>query len=134
MNPDTIELPSNRSFGYLFFIIFLVGSAYLWHKNLTIQFMVAFAISISMILSAVFYPSCLKPLNRAWFKIGLGLGAIISPIVLGIIYFLIFSPIALVLKLNGRDELKLRAIKTDTHWQRRPFESQDRKSHFHDQF
>lgn len=132
LNPT--ELPSNRSFGIFFFIIFFVGSVYFWYINVTILSTILLVISIAILLSALLYPSFLTPLNRAWFRLGLALSIIISPIVMGIIYFLIFTPIALTLKCIGRDELKLRTNKQSTHWQKRPVRMLTRKSHFLNQF
>ena len=134
MEPNTIELPSNRSFGMLFFVIFLAASGYLWYLD-SINFSLAlFTISIAIFLSTLLRPVILTPLNRAWFKLGLGLSAVTSPIIMGIIYFLMFVPMALVLRSIGRDELKLRIKDQVTHWKKRPERALARKSYFHDQF
>ena len=134
MESNPKELPSNRSFGIFFTIIFSLGSAYLWYINLTSHSLVLLTISMVILSSTLLYPSFLTPLNSAWFKLGMGLGILISPIVMGIIYFLIFYPLALILKFIGRDELKLRTKDQLTYWQKRPLRALNRKSHFHDQF
>ena len=58
----------------------------------------------------------LLPLNKLWMKFGILLGMIISPIIMGIIFFVIFTPIAILMRLSGRDELRLRLKKKKTHW------------------
>jgi hypothetical protein len=58
----------------------------------------------------------LLPLNKLWMKFGILLGMIVSPIIMGIIYFGIFTPIAIIMRLAGRDELRLRLKKQKTHW------------------
>ena len=61
-------------------------------------------------------PKILLPLNKLWMKIGILLGMIVSPIIMGLIFFGIFTPIAFFMRLFGRDELRLRFKKKETHW------------------
>ena len=58
----------------------------------------------------------LLPLNKLWMRFGFLIGMIVSPIILGIIFFGLFTPIALIMKLSGRDELKLKLKKKPNHW------------------
>ena len=63
------------------------------------------------------------PLNKAWMRLGFLLGVIINPIVLGLIFFLLFTPIALLMRLFGRDELRLRVKNRSSHWKNRNIRS-----------
>ena len=58
----------------------------------------------------------MHPFNKLWFKFGLLLGKIISPIVLGLIFFVIITPVGLLMRLAGRDELQLKLNDSHTHW------------------
>jgi hypothetical protein len=61
-------------------------------------------------------PIVLRPFNKAWYKLGLLMGRVVSPIVLGILFFILISPIAIVMRLAGRDALKLRKQNVQSHW------------------
>ena len=74
----------------------------------------------------------LHPLNKLWMRFGLLLGMIVSPIVLGAIFFLLFTPIAVLMRLFGRDELRLRFKKQSSHWIKREKETQSQS--FKNQF
>lgn len=118
--PDSLHgstLPSERTFGFVFTGIFLLIAAYLWyHDGKTV------AIQVFMVLAAVFFaftifmPIVLRPLNKAWYKLGLLMGRVVSPIVLGILFFILITPIAIVMRLAGRDPLKLRKQNVESHW------------------
>ena len=113
---NKIKISSNRNFGLVFFIIFLIVSLWpLTHEG---------SIRIwSVIVSAVFLilglinSRLLTPLNLLWFKFGMILGAIISPIVMGIIFFLVVTQIGLILRIMGKDLLnKKYDKKKKTYW------------------
>ena len=119
VNSDKIKISSNRSFGLLFFVVFLIVSLWpLTHEG---------SIRIwSVIVSAVFLilglinSRLLTPLNVLWFKLGMILGAIISPIVMGIVFFLVVTPIGLLLSIMGKDVLnKKYNKKKETYWIKR---------------
>ena len=119
VDSDKIKISSNRSFGLLFFVVFLIVSLWpLTHEG---------SIRIwSVIISAVFLilglinSKLLTPLNVLWFKFGMILGAIISPIVMGIIFFLVVTPIGLILRIMGKDLLnKKYDKKKETYWIKR---------------
>lgn len=110
-----IVLPSNRSFGLLFCFVFLVvafwpivfgGGLRLW----------AVAISALFALAALVVPGVLTPLNRLWMKFGALLHRIVSPIVLGILFFVVITPYGLVMRAFKRDPLRLRREPADTYW------------------
>jgi len=113
----TPQLPTNKKFGLLFATIFLAFAlyAYFKHEAGLISCLLLLA-SGFFLISGFFYPSLLSPLNKAWFMLGLALGKIVSPIVLGIIFFGLITPIALIARLMGRDELKLKRPNTKSYW------------------
>ena len=110
---------SNRSFGILFFIVFLVLS--LWPlkngNNLNLYFLITSG--IFLILGAL-NSKLLTPLNKTWIKFGEVLGSIIAPIVMGLVYFVILTPVSLIVRLFGKDLLGLRFLKEkNTYWIKR---------------
>ena len=119
MKNNNLELPSNRKFGYFFAIVFFGGAVYSWclgSKNLIIASVV---LSFGFAALAFLKDQWLAPLNRFWMYIGAILGGVVSPIVLGLLFFFVFSPIAIVMRITGRDELKLRMIEKPSHWIKR---------------
>ena len=110
---------SNRSFGILFFIVFLILS--LWPlkngNNLNLYFLITSG--IFLILGA-FNSKLLTPLNIGWIKFGEILGLIIAPIVMGLVYFVILTPVSLIVRLFGKDLLGLKFLKeNETYWIKR---------------
>ena len=113
----TPQLPSNKKFGLLFFGIFLALALYAYSKNeATLIICLLLLLSGFFLISSFFYQALLTPLNKAWFMLRLALGKVVSPIVLGIIFFGLITPIALIARLIGRDELKLKRPKTSSYW------------------
>ena len=119
VDSDKIKISSNRSFGLLFFVVFLIVSLWpLTHEG---------SIRIwSVIVSAVFLilglinSRLLTPLNVLWFKLGMILGAIISPIVMGIVFFLVVTPTGFILRIMGKDLLNIKYDKEkETYWIKR---------------
>ena len=100
-------LPSNRKFGYTFSLIFLIFSIYFFLKN-TIFFNYFFlSVSFFFFIITFVKSDALYPLNKLWMSFGLLLGKIINPIIMGLIFFIIFTPVSIFMKLIGRDELRL---------------------------
>lgn len=108
MNKAPILLPPNRKFGYFFSAIFLVVAAYFYYVDLMAFATLFFSFFLVFSVLSVFCPNSLEKLNYYWYVLGIWLGKIVSPIVLGLIFFILISPIAIILRLRGRDELKLR--------------------------
>ena len=107
---------SNKSFGLLFFIVFLIIG--LWPlKNgdsLNIYFI---AISITFLILGLINSKLLSPLNKIWIKLGEILGIIISPIVMFLVYFIILTPVSLIVRLFGKDLLGLKFFKkNESYW------------------
>lgn len=116
MNLSDIELPSNRKFGFFFSGVFLVASVYFFiGESATAAYSLA-ALGVVFLIITIVRADVLLPLNKLWMRFGLLLGMIVSPIVLGVIFFGLFTPISLAMRLFGRDELRLRFKKTRSHW------------------
>jgi hypothetical protein len=128
-----IILPTNKKFGIFFTFVFIVSSFYFFYlKNQYVAIILIFLSSYFFVIT-LFKLKQLSVLNIFWFKFGQVLGRIVSPIVLGIIYFLIITPVAIIIRIIGRDELSLKNNNRLTHWKKR--ENQDyKRKNFEDQF
>ena len=119
MSPTNIQLPSNKKFGYLFSLIFLLVSIYfLYVKNHSIGY-VFLILMIIFFVTTLTNAKLLLPFNKLWMNFGLLLGKIISPIVLGLIFFLLFTTYAIIMRIMGRDELNLKKIRKQSYWKHR---------------
>jgi hypothetical protein len=128
-----VTLPTDRKFGVFFGVLFLLASfVFLIMSQISLAAFLGVASLVLLVLSAC-KPSLLHPMNRAWMLFGLTLGRIVNPIVMGLIFYLIFVPTALVLKIFGRDELRLKTKSRETYWKLRPAEH-DRQDPFRQQF
>ena len=110
---------SNRSFGLLFFVVFLIIG--LWPikngENLNIYFLTA---SVIFLLLGLINSKLLSPLNKSWIKLGEILGTIIAPIVMVLVYFVILTPVSLIVRIFGKDLLGLKFLKDkETYWIKR---------------
>lgn len=127
-------LPSNRSFGVLFFVVFSGLAAYFWFtSNGAISIILGF-IAITFLVLGLLQSDWLSPLNFLWMRFGALLGRVISPLVLGIIFFVLISPLALILRLSGRDELHLKRNGKTSFWRPRRPRADGSVTSFHDQF
>jgi hypothetical protein len=116
MSFSEVKLPSNRKFGFFFTFVFALGAAYFYSTiNLSWAYILGAASLIFLFLTLV-KDDILLPLNKLWMRFGFLLGIIVSPFVFGIIFFGIFTPIAFVMQLSGRDELRLKFSKKRSHW------------------
>ena len=110
-------LPSNRSFGLLFTIVFLLVAGYSWFEQLTRAWVYFWLALSGLFLFLTFMaPGILLPLNKAWYRLGLLMGKVVSPIVLGILFFIVITPVAIVTRLFGRDVLMLRKRDVNSYW------------------
>jgi len=112
---DDIKIGSNKSFGIVFFVVFLLISLYplLNNENIRIWSLV---ISIIFLILGILDSKILSPLNKTWFKFGIFLGKIISPIIMGIIFFLVVTPTGLIMRLLGKDVLSLKYNNHKSYW------------------
>ena len=112
---DDVKISSNRSFGIVFFSVFLLialyplmfsGEVRLWSLIISFTFLV-----LGLLNSTILYP-----LNKLWFKFGIFLGKLISPLIMGLIFFLVVTPIGLIMRLLGKDVLNLKYNKNRSYW------------------
>lgn len=119
MNLSDIELPSNRKFGFVFSAVFTAIGAYLFYKGTTLPALGLFALASVLLIVTLLKAELLLPLNKLWMRFGLLIGMVVSPIVLGVIFFVLFTPISLLMKLSGRDELRLKPGNRTSFWKDR---------------
>ena len=112
---DKIKLGSNRSFGIVFFVVFLLVSFYPLINEENIRYWSLF-ISFIFLILGLLNSKILTPLNKIWFKFGILLGKIISPLVMGIIFFLVVTPIGFLMKILKKDLLNLKFNKDKSYW------------------
>jgi hypothetical protein len=111
-----VELPSNRKFGFFFTSVFAVLGIYSFYAAM-IYWAYAFAfISVIFLIVTLVKADILLPLNILWMRLGFLLGRIVSPVILGLIFFGIFTPIAVITRIIGRDELSLKLMKKPSYW------------------
>jgi len=129
-----IKSSSDRAFGLVFACVSMTVGAYLMIRGQGSAYLWFLLLAALFLLAAVFSPGILAPLNKIWTRFGLLLHAIVSPIVLGTIFFLVVMPIGLAMRLFGKNPLPLRFDReAKTYWiQRKPAESD--RGGFRDQF
>ena len=114
-----IKIGSNRNFGIVFFIVFLVVSLWPLTYGEPIRIWSAI-ISLVFLILGLMNSKLLTPLNQLWFKFGIILGAIVAPIEMGFVFFLVVTPIGLVMRIAGKDLLnKKYDKKKETYWIKR---------------
>jgi len=129
MEDKKIKMGSNRSFGVVFSIVFLIIALLPLLNDNSVRIW-------SIILSLIFFilgllnSNILSPLNRIWFKFGIILGGIVSPIIMGLVFFLVVTPTSLILKLFKKDILNLKKNDSKTYW----IMKLDKKSKMKNQF
>tara|TARA_B100001287_G_scaffold206091_1_gene175195 strand:+ start:188 stop:556 length:369 start_codon:yes stop_codon:yes gene_type:complete len=122
-------MSSNRSFGIVFFVVFLLIAIYPILNNEEVRLWSLLISSVFLILGLI-NSQILTPLNKLWFKLGLLLGKIISPLVMGLIFFLVVTPIGLIMRILGKDVLNLKYNKNKSYW----IEKKGPKSRMKNQF
>ena len=132
MKFSEIELPSNRKFGFFFTFIFTAAAVYFYYSANVSWAYVFIAAALAFLLVTLIKSDALLPLNKLWMRFGFLLGMIVSPIVLGFIFFGLFTPIALLMRISGRDELRLKFNEKASHWISRgePINSESFKNQF----
>ena len=112
---NDVKISSNRSFGIVFFIVFLLIALYPVINNEEIR---AWSLIVSLIflVLGLLNSKILNPLNQIWFKFGVLLGRIISPFIMAIIFFFVVTPIGLIMRTLGKDILNLRYNTKKTYW------------------
>ena len=113
---DEIKLGSNRSFGIVFFIVFVLIATYPLLNQGEIRIW-SLIISFLFLFLGLLNSKILTPLNKLWFRFGLFLGKMISPIIMGVIFFLVVTPIGFLMRFFGKDVLNLKLNKKkNSYW------------------
>ena len=116
MQFSEIQLPSNRKFGFFFTFVFTALAAYFYYST-NVSWAYAFiAAALVFLIVTLVKSDALLLLNKLWMRFGLLLGMIVNPIILGVIFFGLFTPIATLMRLSGRDELRLKFTQKKSHW------------------
>ena len=126
---NDLKISSNRSFGIVFFLIFLLIAIYPLTYNNEIRIW-SLIISLSFLILGIMNSKILLPLNKIWFKFGILLGLIFSPVIMGFIFFLVVTPIGILMRVLRKDLLNLKFGNLETYW----IEKKDQKSEMKNQF
>ena len=126
---DDVKIGSNRSFGIVFFIVFLLIAFYPLLNDRSIHIW-SLIISLIFLTLGIINSSILSPLNKISFKFGILLGKIISPLVMGIIFFIVVTPIGILMKILKKDLLNLKYNNNKSYW----IEKNEPKSKMKNQF
>ncbi len=129
MNYKDIKIGSNRSFGVVFFVVFLLIGLWPILKGNELRIW-AIVISLIFLILGILNSEILTTFNKVWFRFGIFLGNFISPIIMGIVFFLVVTPTGLIMKLFRKDLINLRKNNSSTYW----IEKKDIKSSMKNQF
>ena len=112
---ENIKVGSNRSFGIVFFVVFFLIATYplLIKGDVRLWSLI---ISIIFLILCILNSKILSPLNKIWFKFGIFLGKIVSPLVMGLIFFAVVTPIGILMRFLNKDLLNLKFNKNSTYW------------------
>ena len=115
---DDIEAPSERSFGITFAVVLaLLGALSYWHRGVSNTFYVVLVLSAVFAIVTATAPRLLRPLNLIWLKFGLLLHKVVNPVIMGILFFGVFAPMGIMMRLIGIDLLRLkRKPSSETYW------------------
>ncbi len=130
MEKASVKISSNRSFGLLFFIVFLAIS--LWPlKSQEDLRLWAFVLALIFFVLGILNSKFLTPLNKLWMKFGIFLGSIISPFVMGVVFFMVVTPVGLIMRFLGKDLLRIKKSKfVSTYWISREKQNNTMKRQF----
>jgi hypothetical protein len=109
-------MPTDKNFGYFFSVVFTLIALYSYWQDLNNFAILASIVSFLFAAVTLVAPKVLGLLNHAWYELGMLLGKIVRPIVLGVIFFLMITPISLITRLFGRDELKIKKLSVQSYW------------------
>ena len=109
------KIPTNKNFGIVFFVVFSLIAVYpiTYSGDIRIWSLI---ISFIFIILGLLNSKILTPLNKLWFKFGLFLSKIISPLIMGVIFFFVVTPIGWIMRMLGKDVLNLKQNKNKSYW------------------
>ena len=126
---DDVKIGSNRSFGIVFSIFFLLIFLYPVYSGGSLK-IIPLIISLVFLILGLINSKFLSPLNFIWFKFGILLGKFISPIIMALIYFIVITPIGMFMRFLNKDLLNLKRKKNKTYWIERSKNKSDMKNQF----
>ena len=129
MDNSNIKIGTNKSFGIVFFVFFLIVSIFPLLNNGDIRVW-SLIISLIFLILGILNSKILTPLNQIWFKFGILLGRFVSPVVMGIIFFAIVTPTSVIMRVLQKNLLNLKKGNKKTYW----LERSKIKSKMKDQF
>ena len=129
MKNNKIKIGSNKSFGIVFFTVFLIIAIWPLLNGYEIRYW-SLIISIVFLILGILNSKILTPLNKIWFKIGILLGNVISPIVMSIIFFLVVTPTSFIMKILGKDLLNLKKNTKNSYWIKKQNQNSRMKNQF----
>ena len=124
-----IKLPSNRNFGIVFFIVFLIIALWPILKQNEIRIW-SIIISFIFLILGLLNSKFLIPLKILWIKFGFFIGKYVSIITMGIIFFLIITPIGVLMRLLGKDLLRLKKSNNNSYWLKKDNQNSSMKNQF----
>jgi Flp pilus assembly pilin Flp len=122
---DDVKAPTERSFGITFTVAFALLAAFTyWHRGATMTFYTVIVVSAAFAVVTLVAAHLLRPLNLIWLKFGLLLHKVVNPVIMGLLFFGVFTPMGVVMRAIGVDLLRLkRKPATETYWISRRDES-----------
>ena len=129
MNLKNIKISSNKNFGVVFFIFFMIISLFSLFKDGNVRVW-AVVVAITFLILGLLNSSVLSPLNKIWFKFGVFLGNLISPIIMGLVFFIVVTTTSFIMKVFGKDLLNLKKNNKKSYW----IEKSSIKSKMNNQF
>lgn len=112
---EEVKLGTNRSFGFVFAVVFCIVALYPLLNQESIRLW-SLIVSIIFFILGLMDSKVLLPFNKIWFKFGLFLGKLVSPIIMSIIFFLVVTPIAVLMRLLKKDLLNLKFNTNNSYW------------------
>ena len=129
MKNSKIKISSNKSFGIVFFTVFLIIAIWPLLNGYEIRYW-SLIISVVFLILGILNSKILTPLNKIWFKIGILLGNVISPIIMSIIFFLVVTPTSFIMKILGKDLLNLKKNTKNSYWIKKQNQNSRMKKQF----
>jgi predicted membrane protein len=115
LKKTNIKISSNKNFGIVFFLFFLIISVYPLLNGESIRIW-SIVLSVTFLILGLLDSSILAPLNKIWFKFGILLGNFVSPIVMGVVFFAVVTPTSFLMKVIGKDLLNLKKNNKKSYW------------------
>ena len=114
-NINNKSISSNKSFGIVFFVVFLIIALYPLLENESVRVW-SIIVSVIFLILGLLNSTILSPLNKVWFKFGIALGNFVSPIVMSLVFFIVVTPISIIMRVLKKDLLNLKKGNKKTYW------------------